>query len=601
MKRALPLLLTFVASNAFGQNPPPVPDRQIPPAVLAELAALQNRFETALAADCAAERCFSKGCTYGEHVTADRPRSSALPGLGEEKGPGSVPSQEYLTLARCSFAYEDSLTAKDARALIRRLKTKLSGGWLVVDVATQKLQPIPPELREAPEPPKPPEPPAPPPVAEPPPPEPEKWELAVAVRELWLNLLPHFAWMIAVIMVTFAALILIWAWRRLGRMSPEEEMLLSQMSAAPGPTTIPEPIDAEVVSVPPPADDEDDEVFVTEQRAYWKERLSDDNEPDPDVRALIAQWLKARELGLLAKAVLTFPESFPAAFPDGGEYAESKLEFSDYLRDVDDEELPTEVIFYSQLKQHALSASLARHEDASGMAALRADFGAAGLVRFIKGLQPRFAALLFAHASTSDQLEGARLLSPSQIADLGEQLLQSNRMSRAEANYVVALLAASKSDAEPPPPPPVTEVTDLGTTFDAAGALSVLLPLTDPDERRALFSNAKDRFGGVFPTWYDEIVFPELVLALDDEARANLMLEIDVTNLAGWLSFLPTTSRDAMLTGMPNSLKNAVAASSIFSSRTEQLDRYRRGRLEVAAALKAQLSRRSTSLEGLMS
>src|SRR5262249_52958445 len=90
---------------------PAVPKAQIPPSVLAELHLLENHFELALAMDCAPERCFAKGCTYVEHAVADKPRSASLPGLAEEQGPGSVAAQEYLTLARCSFAHEKSIGA----------------------------------------------------------------------------------------------------------------------------------------------------------------------------------------------------------------------------------------------------------------------------------------------------------------------------------------------------------------------------------------------------------------------------------------------------------------------------------------------------------
>lgn len=604
MKR-LPLVASVLLASVLpklgaAQSPPSVPDRQIPPSVLAELRLLENRFESALAQDCAPERCFFKGCTYGDHTVADRPRSSALPGLAEERGPGSVAPQEYLTLARCSFAHERSLSTRDGSALVRRLQTKLSTGWTVVEVSRQRLQPISPELREAPEPPEPEAPVVEEPVAPPPEPPVPSWEFSTAMRELWVSLLPHFAWMIAVVMVTIAAMLLIWGWRRLGRISPEEQALLAQMTAAPAEEPEEEEaMEPEVVSSPPePAKDD---TFVREQRVYWSERLDAQNgEADPDVRELIAQWLKAHELGLLAKAVLTFPKHFPVAFPDGGEYAESKLRFSEYLRDVSVSDLPSDEVFYAQLKQHALSASLAGHADTRGMASLRADFGAAGLVRFIAALPPRYGALLFAHASIDDQFEAARLLSPSQVADLGEQLLQSNRMSRAEAGYLVELLAASKSGEELPPPPRMVEVTDVGSTFDAASALSILLPVTEPAERSALFANAKDRFGGAFPGWYKEILFPELLLELTDEARANLLLETDVLDLAGWLSALPANSRKAVLAGMSTSLSSAVQASSVFGSRAEQLKRYHQGRLQLASGLQRTLARSSTSFEALM-
>ena len=46
---------------------------------------LENQFELALALDCSPERCFSKGCTYVEHETADQPRGMSLPGFSQDQ------------------------------------------------------------------------------------------------------------------------------------------------------------------------------------------------------------------------------------------------------------------------------------------------------------------------------------------------------------------------------------------------------------------------------------------------------------------------------------------------------------------------------------
>ena len=138
----LSLLIAVLGSSALAQSPN-VPARQIPPSVLMELRLLENRFELALSTDCAPERCFSKGCTYLEHAVADQPGSTSLPGLGLDPGPGSVPAQEYLTRARCAFAYEKSIESKDVQALARRLQGKLSQAWTVVSVGHEAVPPLP--------------------------------------------------------------------------------------------------------------------------------------------------------------------------------------------------------------------------------------------------------------------------------------------------------------------------------------------------------------------------------------------------------------------------------------------------------------------------
>lgn len=601
--RLLTLALTLAPLGAWAQSTPaPVPERRIPPTVLAELRALDNRFETALYNDCAPERCFAKGCTYGEHAVADRPKATALPGLSAPEGPGSVPEQEYLTLARCTYAYEPSLGSRNAAKLTKRLRTKLSNGWTQVEVAAERLAAIPASLREAPEPPKPPEPEPEPEVEAPPPeppPAPQTWSMPVAVRELWVTLLPHFAWMIAVVMLTLAALLVIWGWRRLGRLSPEEEILLSQMSGAPadgpdgGAGGDDDPPDA--ATIPPTEDD-----FVREQRAYWANKLPADGPPDPDVRALIADWLRGGEMDLLAKAVLTFPEALPTAFPDGGEFAEPKHRFVEHLKTVSPDDLPSDGDFYARLRQHALSASLGQQADALSMATLRGGFGAAGLVGFVAKLPPRLGAVLFAHASLGDQMEASRLLSSRQVAGLAGQLLASNRMGPDESDFLLSLLEAARRGDPLPEPPAPPDVADLGSRFDAAASLSLLLPLLSAEARAELLRSARDRFGGQFPRWYDEILWPEVLEQLSPEDRADLFFEVDVAPLAGWLSMLPAATRERLLAGVSNRLQTALQASSTFESRDEQLERYRRGRLELAAALRQRLARASIPFESFV-
>jgi len=143
------LLLTLLPAGARAQA---VPSHQIPPSVLAEMRQLEGRFEIALAADCDAERCFPKGCTYVEHAVADQPRPGSLPGLGMDYGPGSVEPQEFLTRAQCAFTHEAALEVGDVQALVRRLQSKLSAGWIVVGVSHQALPPLPEYLRDPPAP-----------------------------------------------------------------------------------------------------------------------------------------------------------------------------------------------------------------------------------------------------------------------------------------------------------------------------------------------------------------------------------------------------------------------------------------------------------------
>jgi len=586
------LLAAALSPPAVAQSTPP--KRQIPPMVLAELQQLEHRFELALSLDCSAERCFSKGCAYTAHAVADRPRSASLPGLGIDPGPGSVEAQAYLTRATCGFAYEESTESTDVQVLSRRLQAKMSKGWTVVSVTGEKLQPLPEYVREAPEP-EPAEEPAEEPVAEPEP-EPEAWSPA---RELWSSLLPHFFWMFGVVLVTLAATALIWAWRRVGQASIEEQMLLAQLTGGDS-----EPDDEGsdgVAMVQPSADGEDFEAAALSEAA-WQARLEamDPNQPDLELQALIRDRLRAHDLPLLAKAVLRFPEHFPAAFPSGGDIAAAKLELAAFLQTADDDALPSDAAFFAALDRHALSAALSTQSDAEIVRSLREDFGTAGLVSLIGALPPRIGALLFALAPLNEQYEMVLLFSPSQAAALSAELLRSNRMDPIETRYLFAVLQAARTDA-PLPTPPLLEVSDRGAVFDAAGALSVLLPAVGAAQQGALFGRALAPFSGSVPSWYKDIFVAEMLRALPAEARADLVLELDINALAAWLSMQSRESRAALAGGLPSALRSSLAASSQFASRAQQITLAERGRVSLARGFQAQLARAGLSFAQVLS
>ncbi len=561
-----------------------VPDRQIPPSVLAELRQVSNRFDLALAADCDDTRCFSKGCTYVAHAVADQPEEASLPGLGLDPGPGSVDAQEYLTEVRCSFAREESVTPEDARALERRLRAKLSSGWLTVGITSLRLEPLPPDLREPWKP-------------EPDPEEPEEepeeseeeeagFSSAVAARELWTNLLPHLPWMLGLVLGTIAGATLIWAWRRVGRQTIEEQMLLAEMARGDGGT--------EVATTSP----DEEARFVEEQAEVWSQRLDalDPESPDPEIQALLRELLRSRDLPLLGKAVLTYP-ALSQALPTGGGFATAKLELADFLKTVDSETLPADADFYRRLNRAALSAAVASQSDAQIVVNLREEFGPSGLAALVAQLDDRAGALLFALAPTDAQVEMVRLLPSDRIGGMAEMLLRSNRMSPSETDHLFEVLAAARGEVTIPGAARSRAITDLGEEFDAAGALSVLLESVNPARRSSLFRQAIERSHGNLPAWTRGILVADMLFQLPEEARADLLLEVDIEPLAAWISLLDAETQARLLSGMPRALASSVHASSDFGSRSRQVALADRGRRDLARGFQRQLTRSQLPFE----
>lgn len=571
------LLLVPLAAAA-----PPVPPREIPSEVLVELQQLENRFELALAADCPADVCYAKGCVWLDHAVADQPRASSMPGLGAEAGPDPVGAQPYLTQAECSFAHEPSLDNATAQALVRRLQTRLTRGWTVVTVDQEVLSALPV-----------PEPPAEvtPPVEAPAEPEatvPEVWTAAMARRELWNALLPHFFWMTGIGLVTVAAVTLIWAGRRVGKASIEEQALLAELSqpVAPPPPTA-------VVASEAGGPDAETRAFVAEQEAAWTAQLAamDPANPDPELQALVRERLRAGDLPLLAKAVLRFPQTFPALFPSDGEIATAKLELAELLQTVDTATLPDDPSFFAALQRHALAARLRSQSDARIVRSLREDFGATGLVALIGELPPRLGALLFALAPPVEQLEMVRLLPVPQVAGLAQQLLRSNRMDPAETRALFEVLRTAEAGGGAAAAFATAEITDRGATFDAAAALAVLLPRLSPAHRGALYDDALDRSHGTLPAWTRAILTPDMLLALPAESRADLLLELEAEPLAAWFSLVEAELRPRLLAGAPESLRRSIEAATVFPSRTRQLALAGQGRRDLARGFQRQLAR----------
>ncbi|MFT4623602.1 MAG: hypothetical protein ACI8PZ_002258 [Myxococcota bacterium] len=573
--------LMWLGAVALAQSGPP--DRRIPPSVLSEVALLENRFELALAQDCASERCYPKGCVYVDHTVADRAPAVSMPGLGFDPAPQPEQSQAHLTRARCAFAHEADIEGEDVAALGRRLGIKLSSGWVAVSVSHQPLSTIPAYLREAPAPEVDTDPPEAAPEPPPPPPRSE-------TRELWEALLPHLWWMIGLGLLTVAGTVLIWAFRRVGQPSVEDQLLLAELEGGAG-----EP--------EPPADAEDaDGAFVAAQHAAWSERLAamDPTAPDLEVQALVRELLRAGELPLLAKAMLRFPDTLPKAFPAGGDVASEKLALAEYLKSADLDELPDDAAFFRALNRHALAASVASQADAQIVRSLREDFGAAGLAELVEQLPPRPAALVYALAPAGTRFEMLRLVGPGRLAQLAEMLLRSDRMDPDETANLFALLTTLRAGGAPPEWTLPEGVTDRGPTFDAVGPLSVLLEGVPGPARAALFRDALDRSHGSLPDWTRGILSSDFLFALPTEAWADLALQVDVAALAAWLSLVEANSRTRLVTGLPGSVQSAVRASSVFRSRTEQLALAERGRAALAAGFHAQLARAGIRFEDVL-
>lgn len=577
------LLLAAAAGPAHGAPP----RRAIPEAVLVELDRLEGRFEEALALDCDAGRCFSTGCVYVDHAVVDRPRKSALPGLFPDEGPGSVESQAWLTKAQCGFAHEPAISSADVAILSKRLQGRVATGWTSVAVRATALEPLPAYFRDAPEDESA--------AAEVEEVEPEPAAPPTAGEELWAALLPHAWWMVGIGLLTLAGGVLVWSVRRLGAETLEEKLMLAELEAGAGASAAPAEVEGG-------ADEEDAETahYVATERARWAARLArlDEGHDDLALQALVRDRLRAGDLPLLAKAVLTFPDRFPAAFPAGGDVAPAKLALSEYLQDADEQGLPDDAEFYRALHRHAVAAALTVQADAEVVRSLRDDFGAAGLADRVRGLHPRLGALIFTLAPAASQHELVRLLPADLRTAMAAWLLRSDRLDPAETARLFDVLRA------PGGPDPADhqglQVSDRGAALDAApGAASLLLASLDAGARQGLLVQLLAHGEGAAPQWTRGIVLPSMLRALPPEARADLCLGVPVEELAAWLSTQSDADARDLRDGLPDALRASLQTAS-RSLGTGRLALAEQGRRSLAAALPEQLGRLGWRFEDLL-
>jgi len=395
--------------------------------------------------------------------------------------------------------------------------------------------------------------------------------------------------MIALIMLTFVALILIWAWRRLGRQSPEEQLLLSQMlrDSEEGMALVEEPESSSELDSS--TEEEPEKIArVSEQLLAWRKRLAE-GEADPALRALITDLLRLGERRLLAKAVILFPEEIPKLLPKAGALASAKFELAKFLKSAEPASLPSDEFFLEKLNRYALSASLISQPDTDLIRSLHDEFGVTALVELLSALPGRYSALLFALAPEVMQYEAVELLDPQQRAEIAEQLIRSNRMDLLETEYLLAVLAALRASEAIPAPPRQGRVSDRGTEFKATATLSILLPTLSSEARAMLIQETLRRLNGSLPGWIKSTLYAEMLLKLEEETRRDLLLEIDVKLLSAWLRVQSAAAREYLLEDAPRSLRAILLSSPTPISPEEHYALVNDGRVALSAALQRRL------------
>lgn len=490
-----------------------VPKEIIPEKVSQELAALDERFHKELYSECRQGNCFAKGCNYVAHKTVSKRGDVALPGIytGRDLTTGGEP-QSYLTAARCHYSFEGILDKAIIADFDKRLAQKLSVGFLRVRITSQELPPQHRELLATPEA-----------LAGQAPQQDMAEQMA---KDAWQRLAPALPWLAGLIAATGCFLLGLWAFRRLGQESVEEQILAQQMRQQ-----------AEQEAQEQNAKDE--ERRLEKQRQAELERRLADYEDDPSLMKRIAHhWLAAGKFQELGMAVRRFGSRGHALLGDELELHAKREAFADFYRDQQSHLPPAESdSFVAALDDCAAELCGLGQDPMEVFKNFTRSYSAADLAEMIEMMPTPIAGLTLAYVPPKQLAAVTKALSTEStevVKALVVHLLKDNRMGRNLYAAAKDWLLALQDDKTPLTDSAVLESCHGGVEFDVSLPLSHLLATLPSAERQRLFSEAKHAHRGTLPRSATAVCYPELLAALPADVRNNILLEQDLDSLRVW-------------------------------------------------------------------
>ncbi|MDQ3235034.1 MAG: hypothetical protein M3Q07_24765, partial [Pseudobdellovibrionaceae bacterium] len=201
MQQLIAILLFLSATGSLAQTAR-VPKEKIPDFILDQVKIIEADFVLALQKDCGLNFCFPRGCVYVSHENVSMQGDQVLPGLPTEgKSRVSTDPQYILTSAACEYVHEDNLDKQTIQDLNRRLESKLSKG--VLRVTARGIQ-IPESAADK--------------MGS------SKSMPLTRLQKIENLLLEHFSWLLGCLLVAIMLTISLWAWRRVGHDSKEDEL-----------------------------------------------------------------------------------------------------------------------------------------------------------------------------------------------------------------------------------------------------------------------------------------------------------------------------------------------------------------------------------------
>lgn len=498
-----------------------LPKEKIPASVMTELNQLSVIFQDVLIKDCPANLCVAKGCVYEDHQETKAVESRSLPGLAgvsDDAAPTDV-AQSFLTKARCEFAYESKLNSESYGVLRNRLQQKLSRGFLTVGVQGIVMNPLPESLQESEK----------PPVKE----NPEDWKNQ-REKQLWDLALLHGPWIIGLLLATLAMLLIIWALRKLGRKSFEDELAEAEMLAeVEAGKNAEDPVDGNAKS-----------------RVDLIGILKD----QPEKAALIARyWLEEEDFAALAQ-ILSLTE-LGIILPQDPALAISQQKFQQHLLESGSESASWSA-FKERIQELLGRITILMDENLRLFHHIEKLWRAHDLAAVLNQAEPVEALYILSRLSPHYQWSAIRALDPEAMRTLFEQAAAQPRIAPAALAYTHSFLKSQMGLSSTVVEKQRSKIKGLG--FPVETALFIRISVDHGSfgkDREAFVRELRDADGTIGSVKVRS--FADLQ-NMDKAQCRDLLLMLEPEELVAWLALYSKADQQQIIESLPASLGSRV-------------------------------------------
>ncbi|WP_141733979.1 hypothetical protein [Oligoflexus tunisiensis] len=518
MKHLIGILLLVITTEGWAQTAR-VPKEKIPDFILGQVKIIEADFVLALQKDCGLDLCNPRGCVYVSHENVSLQGDQVLPGLPSEGRTRVSPEPQYiLTAATCEYVYEKDLDKQMVQDLNRRLEYRLSKG--VLRVAARGIE-IPKSATQHGN---------------------DQAAPLSLLQKIESLLLEHFPWILAVALSILVLTVGLWAWRRVGRDTKEDELRFLAYKRELESDSV-QNSEQEGAGMPP----EDAEARRLQERITKLTRSHDQN---PQLlQALLHLWLEEGELSKVASSLLLLAEAKESPLGTETQISLQGLKLSEFMRSFVPVQVEQSEVLRELEQEQALKAHF-DHRMTLHVRRLFQDHDVESLMTLGRehGFESMRALLALAPGLKIRELVDA--LAPAEILSLAQSFWISNRVLTRELERWSAVGAGSQASMLPGP-----ERKGVSQECDASWVVGFLLSNLRVDQRQEVEELPRK-------PWTRFLFYPELLNKLSESQARDILLSVDGNHLLHWYASLVGNQQRSIWKILPDAYRTQIRASS---------------------------------------